>query len=206
MSTNKGRPSEQIFPWNYPQVYNPPPVYYFRPVPKRRNDIPIVAIVVAVAVGAIVMPMVLSSIIFSNHYEPYDYEYNYNEPYVVFGNETVPMAFVSSVNVSSPTDATMLLGNFSRDPAATEFKLILERDGMVQGTYTFPVDTDCELVFAEGTDIADLFYMDLNGDFELDPGDQISMANLMPDSYYEVRIIYLPEDYESTYSSFYTPP
>ena len=120
-------------------------------------------------------------------------------------NETVPMAFVSSVNVTSPTDATMLLGNFSRDPAATEFRLILEENRAVQGTYDFPSDTDCELVFASGTDIADLFYADLNGNFELDPGDEISIVNLTPDSYYEVTILYIPTGYESTYSSFWTP-
>lgn len=205
MSTNKGRPGEQIFPWSYPEVYNPPPVYYFRPAPKKKNDMPIVAIVVAVAVGAIVVPMVLSSIMFSNHYEPYDYEYYNDEPFVFFENETVPMAFVSSVNVTGPNDATVLLGNFSRDPAATEFRLILERYGMDQGTYDFPSDTDCELVFTSGTDLADLFYMDLNGNFELDPGDEISIMNLTPDSFYEVTIIYIPTGYESTYSSFWTP-
>jgi hypothetical protein len=206
MSANKGRPSEQIFPWSYPQVYNPPPVYYFRPAPKKRNDLPIVIVVVAFVACVIVMPMVLSSIMFSNHYEPNDYEYYNDEPFVFFDNETVPMAFVSSVNVTSPTDATMLLGNFSRDPAATEFRLVLEREGTVQGTYDFPSDTDCELVFAYGTDIADLFYVDLNDNLELDPGDEISIVNLTPDSFYEVTIIYIPTGYDSTYSSFWTPP
>ncbi|MCK4442909.1 MAG: hypothetical protein KAW09_00080 [Thermoplasmata archaeon] len=190
---------------SYPQYYKPPPDFYFQPRPRKDRSNTIIAVVVALVVGLMVVPMVLSSIMFATDYELYEEEYYYDDTYVFDEEETVPMAFVSSVNVTSPTDATMLLGNFSRDPAATEFRLILERGGTVQGIYDFPSDTDCELVFASGTDIADLYYIDLNGNFELDPGDEISIMNLTPDSFYEVTIIYKPTGYDSTYSVFWTP-
>ncbi len=218
MSNNGVRPEQQqILPWSYPQYYEPQAYFHFQPGPRKDRSKTIAAVVVALVAGLMIVPMVLSSILYATDYEMYEEEYYYDDHYddghfynntgtifVFRDNETTPIAFVSSVNVESPTKATIHLSNFTRDPAATEFRLILERDDSSQGTYEFPTDTDCELVLVDGMDIADLYYVDSNRNLELDPGDEISITNLTPSSFYQVTIIYIPNGYESTYCAFWT--
>jgi hypothetical protein len=154
-----------------------------------------VAVVVVLALAVTVVPMFMSFFMFSAYDDVMIDDFDY-EP---------PMAFDSSVEVDGPTKARVQLTNFSRDPAATEFEVIVIRDGTFQGTYRFTNDHDCDLVLRTGQDVGSLSYRDLNNNYELDPGDEISMTDLTPDSFYEVRIIYLPTGYDSTYANFMTP-
>ncbi|MEE9223228.1 MAG: hypothetical protein V3U51_00545 [Thermoplasmata archaeon] len=151
--------------------------------------------VVTVAIAVAVVPMFMSFFMFNMTHDD-----------VYFDDYEVPMAFDSSVEVEGPTRAKVQLGNFSRDPAATEFEVIVIRDGTFIDTYQFTADHDSDLVLKSGQDVGSLYYRDMNNNFELDPGDEISMTDLTPDSNYEIRIIYLPTGYDSTYASFRTPP
>lgn len=195
MSTNSVRPPEQqpIYPQQYPQYPYPPPYFSPFPPPKKDKTAAIVAVVVILAIGVAVVPMLMSYFMFTAYDDVY------------FDDYEVPMAFDSSVEVEGPTKAKVRLDHFSRDPAATEFEVIVIRDGSFQGTYQFTNDHDCDLVLKNGQDVGSLSYQDLNNNFELDPGDEISMSDLTPDSFYEVRIIYLPTGYDSSYASFRTP-
>ena len=198
MSTNSIRPPEQqpFYPQQYPQYPYPPPYFSPFPPPKKDKTAAIVAVVVILAIGVAIVPMLMSYFLFNGfrddvYFDDYDYE--------------TPMAFDSSVEVEGPTKATVQLDHFSRDPAATEFEVIVMRDGTFIGTYHFTNDHDCDLILVSGQDVGSLSYRDLNNNFELDPGDEISMSDLTPDSFYEVRIIYLPTGYDSSYTSFRTP-
>lgn len=197
MSTNGVRPPEQqpIYPQQYPQYPYPPPYFSPFPPPKKDRTAAIVAVVVVLAIGAAIVPMLMSYFMFMAYDDVYMDDFDYE----------TPMAFDSSVEVEGPTKATVQLTNFSRDPAATEFEVIVIRDGTFEGAYQFTNDHDCDLVLKSGQDVGSLSYRDLNNNFELDPGDEISMSDLMPDSSYEVIIVYLPNGYHSTYASFRTP-
>ncbi len=195
MSTNGVRPPEQqpIYHQQYPQYPYPPPYFSPFPPPKKDKTAAIVAVVVMLAIAVAVLPMFMSYFMFNMGDDVY------------FDDYEVPMAFDSSVEVEGPTKAKVQLTNFSRDPAATEFEVIVRRDGTSEGTYQFTNDHDCDLILVRGQDVGSLSYRDMNNNFELDPGDEISMTDLTPDSYYEVIIIYLPTGYDSTYAGFWTP-
>lgn len=195
MSTNGVRPPEQqpIYPQQYPQYPYAPPYYGPFPPPKKDKTGVIVAVVVALAIAVAVVPMLMSFFMFTPYGD------------ATYDDYEVPMAFDSSVEVEGPTKARVQLTNFSRDPAATEFEVIVMRDGTFEGTYQFTNDHDCDLVLKSGQDVGSLSYRDTNNNFELDPGDEISMTDLMPDSSYEVIIVYLSTGYHSTYASFRTP-
>lgn len=195
MSTSGVWPPEQrYYPQQYPQ-YVYPSIYHnpFAPPRKSKSNV-IVAVIIAVVVAAVVVPTVL----FSFAFRP---QYGFDDDYQYYG----AMTFESNVNVEGPTKANVQLYRFSRDPAATEFELVLRRDGSAQGIYHFPSNSDCTLTLVSGQNLGVLFYEDSNRNFELDPGDGITMTGLMPGSFYQFDIIYLSTGETSTSNSFWTP-
>ncbi len=187
-------PEQQYYPQQYQYYY---PATYHNPFapPRRNKPNVIVAVIVAVVVAAVVVPTVLFSFAFRPQYDTYNDDYRY------YGT----MTFESDVEVEGPTKAKVQLYRFSRDPAATEFELILTRDGSAQGVYHFPSDSDCTLTLVSGQNLGVLFYEDSNRNFELDPGDEISMTGLSPSSFYHFEIIYMPTGEVSTENSFRMP-
>ncbi len=168
--------------------YNP-----FSPPKKDKTGV-IVPVVIAVVIVALVVPMAISFYFFSMPYDD-----------VPFDDYRAPMAFDSTVDVTGPTKADIYVSNFNRDPPATDFRVILMRDMTFGGTYEFPSAGNCQLELVSGQNVGTLYYQDTNNNMDLDPGDEISITNLKPDSFYEITIIYIPTGYEATFNAFSTP-
>ncbi|MCK4443259.1 MAG: hypothetical protein KAW09_01865, partial [Thermoplasmata archaeon] len=176
----------------YPQQYQQPYPYYYPYPPPKKDDKTLIIVIVVIVIILVLVPVILSFILYWTVID------------LAPNGVSVPTGVWGTKTVISNTEVRVDFGKVSSEPRPMDLEIILVRNYTREGKYVFATNSDGALIWASGTDVADLTYADLADNERVNTGDQLRITSLSPNSDYTLRMIWGPTGDQITATTFYT--